>query len=1065
MAIKVAGELTPNTVAGILADTTTIIDRENGNKRQGDINAETIDRIGDKSYIADSGNGMGRIVLKKSQTFGSQLTQTNTVYIIQDDFKLEDVTDYSTEITSGTSVVISGTTYYYSAAVAVANGQRITVLTEGCILINGTMTEVLGTSFLNTGEATVMYIATATQPTGTMPVTYNMVTPNATVNIPVNCVLKFEGGSVYGGTLQGDNTKIDAGKDAIFNGISILGSWNIPDIYSSWFADAQSDNKLKDVFKLTNTNVHNNVIIDDGTYNVSLVTGSDKILSVKDNTDVVLRGKIKLAANDAQGYFIVSIEGDNISFCGGEIEGDVATHTGVGGEWGMGISINSSNNVTVEDVVVHSCWGDSIYILGDSTNVNINNFTLHDSRRQGISIVAGKYIHISNGYIYNITGTDPRAAIDIEPNNEDSTIGIIIENLKVRDCYSGIIVNGMHTDVSVDNVTLRNIDIDDVDILGVAITDTDSNILVENSSINATLRAVAVSNSTSVIKYVNDKIKSLDLAVFSSVNTGKLVFDSCDIKTTGETTEEHPTPSLIRLSDNVSFLNCKMLNNGDLVWNLPTTYSNVLIDNCYIDASFNVPCENSIVRGSYIKTVVFKSKFIDTVLDGCTIGAMVLSEFSNSTVKDCTLASISDKVLFTKTTITDCIVHHTNSIVFNGDGNIVSGCSFSSDAGSIYFQGCESISVKGNDFACPVVVLLNTSEDGNISISENTIRGEERLMNISGSVYNQLGSKIDVHGNNFIYTKPDGTAPTEIVQIAVKQVDFHDNTVSMDTEDNNQVVVRNFSNRPISLYNNKISLSGGATKYVLCNERDSISYKACRHNSTGNFVKRPAFGKYVNTYDVQCDGASYMDNTLKKMIYWDCSTDRWVDSNGFSAIASKGATADRPVGEFSTRSGSADPSGVGTGIYVGYTFLNTTSSIYKIASAISGNTITWQDEDTFAGKTIPVDTVREGTSAQRPVGQAAYDNLYVGFEYHDTTLGEYIYISTLERTGSGTEESPYAYIVEWSKRPVHSGLSSANDVMFCYYDTTLEKYIYATEINASTGVVTWKTAGGEDPDA
>ena len=45
--------------------------------------------VGDKPYVEGSGNGMGRVVLKKGVAFADQFTQTNTIYAIQDDFDLD----------------------------------------------------------------------------------------------------------------------------------------------------------------------------------------------------------------------------------------------------------------------------------------------------------------------------------------------------------------------------------------------------------------------------------------------------------------------------------------------------------------------------------------------------------------------------------------------------------------------------------------------------------------------------------------------------------------------------------------------------------------------------------------------------------------------------------------------------------------------------------------------------------------------------------------------------------------------------------------------------------------
>lgn len=56
------------------------------------------------------------------------------------------------------------------------------------------------------------------------------------VTIPNNCVLKFEGGSLRNGTLQGNGTKIDnSGNSAIFNNIRFQGSLLTDKIYVNWF--------------------------------------------------------------------------------------------------------------------------------------------------------------------------------------------------------------------------------------------------------------------------------------------------------------------------------------------------------------------------------------------------------------------------------------------------------------------------------------------------------------------------------------------------------------------------------------------------------------------------------------------------------------------------------------------------------------------------------------------------------------------------------------------------------------------------------------------------------------
>lgn len=64
---------------------------------------------------------------------------------------------------------------------------------------------------------------------------------NYTVTVPSGCVLKFEGGKIYsaiagGGTLVGQDTKIEAGLEQIFGtGVTVSGTWNVPEAYPEWF--------------------------------------------------------------------------------------------------------------------------------------------------------------------------------------------------------------------------------------------------------------------------------------------------------------------------------------------------------------------------------------------------------------------------------------------------------------------------------------------------------------------------------------------------------------------------------------------------------------------------------------------------------------------------------------------------------------------------------------------------------------------------------------------------------------------------------------------------------------
>lgn len=68
----------------------------------------------------------------------------------------------------------------------------------------------------------------------------------AILELPANCTLDFQGGSISNGTIIGSNTKIKAGLNKIFDtNITLNGSWNVNEVYPEWFGiigiDANQD--------------------------------------------------------------------------------------------------------------------------------------------------------------------------------------------------------------------------------------------------------------------------------------------------------------------------------------------------------------------------------------------------------------------------------------------------------------------------------------------------------------------------------------------------------------------------------------------------------------------------------------------------------------------------------------------------------------------------------------------------------------------------------------------------------------------------------------------------------
>ena len=269
------------------------------------------------------------------------------------------------------------------------------------------------------------------------------------LTIPSGCTLEFaSGGQIVSGYLTGNKTRIEGETDSIFRYTNISGTFDVPQISTRMFEKVTYENALKDVMALANPDVQNTVTIEalpDGqVYKASTEEGRD-IVHVPSNTDVVLHGTIKMEGSSEESYSIFCVDGaENVSFSGdGTIIGDRATHTGETGEWGMGINIVGSRNVHVTGLTIRDCWGDCIYVGRsngvESSNVEIDNCLLTGSRRQGISVVACYGAEMHDLDIRDIRGTDPQAAIDVEPNAGDTCSGAWIRNVTVRNCYLGII--------------------------------------------------------------------------------------------------------------------------------------------------------------------------------------------------------------------------------------------------------------------------------------------------------------------------------------------------------------------------------------------------------------------------------------------------------------------------------------------------------------------------------------------------------------------------------------------------------------------------------------------------
>lgn len=274
----------------------------------------------------------------------------------------------------------------------------------------------------------------------------------AIINLPEGFTLEIKDCKIMNGTLVGNQTKVScSGK--VFDHVHLNGTWNVSEIRTSMFVDLSYENALKDVLALAHPNVQNTIVIEKGDYQVTAHKNADVCLIVPSNSTLIIQGSIRLQPNAFQRCDIVRAKGNNIIISGnGSIIGDKHTHLGTTGEWGMGLRFHRAINASVSGLTIKDCWGDCIYVGGNSKNVLIDKCILDHGRRQGISVTKADSVTIKNCKISNVSGTKPEYAIDLEPNANDTVNHILIENVEVADCEGGFLAT-----IGKKNVEKKNI--------------------------------------------------------------------------------------------------------------------------------------------------------------------------------------------------------------------------------------------------------------------------------------------------------------------------------------------------------------------------------------------------------------------------------------------------------------------------------------------------------------------------------------------------------------------------------------------------------------------------------
>lgn len=150
--------------------------------------------------------------------------------------------------------------------------------------------------------------------------------------LPDGITIRQKKGTFKNSVLIGNRTKIEA-KNAMFDKVTISGTWNVPEISTGLFKDLRYVNSLKDVIALAAKDIDNTIYIAPGKYMLRVDRNNQSCLTLCSNTKLKIDGDLYLEPNNFRNYYIVDISGQNVNMTGsGSIYGDKDSHTGTEGE-------------------------------------------------------------------------------------------------------------------------------------------------------------------------------------------------------------------------------------------------------------------------------------------------------------------------------------------------------------------------------------------------------------------------------------------------------------------------------------------------------------------------------------------------------------------------------------------------------------------------------------------------------------------------------------------------------------------------------------------------------------
>lgn len=385
-------------------------------------------------------------------------------------------------------------------------------------------------SFMGLVKAESSYSSLFSKPNKTYVVDKTYDLHGEKVVLPQNCTIIIKNkGKLLNGEIVGNSTKLLCDSNSI--GVKISGSWNVNEIKDECFDyTLMSDiDILSSINNLQSDDINQVVELKKPVYVFKIEEENGFGINLTSNTKLIIKSTMKLLTNDLKSYQIINVKNKrNVDIIGGRIEGDALEHSDYfkkKSEWGMGICIKESQNVTIDNITIRHCWGDGIYVgggrekqIGNYANANrnilIKNVTTDDNRRVGLAVIHVDGLRVEGCNFLNTglsKGIKPSSGVgvDIEPNlkkgNNQSCRNVVFSNC----VFKGNVNRALGTWNSVSSGNISNIESVKFDSctfvggVGICLNDVEFNkcaiddiyLYVYSSPVNVTLRGCEIKPS------------------------------------------------------------------------------------------------------------------------------------------------------------------------------------------------------------------------------------------------------------------------------------------------------------------------------------------------------------------------------------------------------------------------------------------------------------------------------------------------------------------------------------------------------------------------------------------